>query len=153
MQHWFIVSSSNIVNSNAARQPRLSSKNCRLTLSIHDDLCVRGRYPGQGQIITSQKFCGVLSLVFALDTCFWHTKGMNKSLHPTYTLGSNYVSLRNWQSQPFLNINLCGMFDRTPNNTPSARMYNISQSIYGSYRFAFSWLDSSRFYIYPEKYA
>ena len=31
------------------------------------------RYQGQGQIITSHKYCGILFLVPALDTCFWHT--------------------------------------------------------------------------------
>ena len=39
---------------------------------IYADLYVRSRYQGQGQIITSHKYCGMYLLFPALDTCFWH---------------------------------------------------------------------------------
>ena len=36
-----------------------------------EDLYVRSRYHGEGQVITSYIICGIWSLVLALDPCFW----------------------------------------------------------------------------------
>ena len=34
--------------------------------------CVKSRYQGQGQVITSHRICGMQLFIFALDTCFWY---------------------------------------------------------------------------------
>ena len=40
----------------------------------YDNECIRSRYQGQGQVITSHNICGMSSLGPALDTCFWHIR-------------------------------------------------------------------------------
>ena len=43
-------------------------------IEIFEDLCARSRYQGQGQVITSHRYCGMQLLNHALDNCFWHTR-------------------------------------------------------------------------------
>ena len=42
-------------------------------VAVYADLWARSRYQGQGQVITSHIYCGMVFIILALDTCFWHT--------------------------------------------------------------------------------
>ena len=43
-----------------------------LYIVTYQECCVRSRYQGQGQVITSHSICGMWLLVPALDSCFWN---------------------------------------------------------------------------------
>ena len=69
-----------------------------------EDMCVRSRHQGQGQVITSYSFCVMYLLVPTLDDCSWHTRRQFRG----HAIDLKLIELAGvWKISCYSVLNLC----------------------------------------------